>query len=160
MILGTGSYKAGYNAAIFRAKTDAGLGWLKGDGDPAVVKSFYLDEAAGRKVAARARAMREKTGVLSGYALGEDDSGEIRSFAADVLAVFGADTRLWNETIAARLAERFPGVYADITAAAVGSQLRGIGVTVKNVREPGRNPNSGCERGAVEAAAGAVLANA
>ena len=41
MILGTGSYKAGYNSAIFRAKTDAGLGWLKGDGDPQVIRTYY-----------------------------------------------------------------------------------------------------------------------
>jgi DNA segregation ATPase FtsK/SpoIIIE, S-DNA-T family len=36
MILGTGAYKSGYDASAFRAKTDAGLGWLKGEGDPQV----------------------------------------------------------------------------------------------------------------------------
>jgi hypothetical protein len=43
-----------------------------------------------------------------------------------------------------------PGVYADITSAAVASQLRALGVVVKNVREPGQPPASGCERTAVE----------
>ena len=58
------------------------------------------------------------------------------SFAADALSVFGTDAKLWCTTIAARLRDRIPGVYADITPVAVGSQLREIGVTVKNVREP------------------------
>jgi len=154
MILGTGSYKAGYRASEFRPKIDAGLGWFKGEDDPLAVRTHYPDLNATAKIAARARAMRQAAGVLSGYALGEDDGQPARSFAADVLSVFGADSRLWCETIAARLREHFPGVYADITPAAVASQLRAIEVTVKNVREPGRNPNQGCERAAVEAVAG------
>ena len=32
MILGTSAYKNGYNAAVFRPKIDAGLGWLQGRG--------------------------------------------------------------------------------------------------------------------------------
>ena len=71
-----------------------------------------------------------------------------------MLAVFGTDRNLWSETIAARLAESFPGVYADITQEAVASQLRALGVTVKTVREAGKGPRSGCERAAVAAAAG------
>jgi len=97
--------------------------------------------------------MRENAGRLTGYALGEDQDTEVRSFLADVLAVFGTDKNLWSETIAARLAEAFPGVYADITMEAVASQLRALGVTVKTVRETGKGPRSGCERAAVAAAA-------
>ena len=52
--------------------------------------------------------MREQAGVLTGYALGPDDAAPARSFAADVLSVFGADAKLWWTTIAARLAERIP----------------------------------------------------
>ncbi len=52
--------------------------------------------------------MREQAGVLTGYALGPDDAAPARSFAADVLSVFGADAKLWCTTIAARLAERIP----------------------------------------------------
>ncbi len=95
--------------------------------------------------------MREQGGVLSGYALGLDDGAEPRSFAADVLTVFGTEPRLWTETIAARLADRIPEAYADITPAAVASQLRSVGVTVKKVREPGPAPAAGCDRSAVEA---------
>ena len=90
MILGTGAYKAGYNAVIFRAKTDAGLAWLKADGDPQVVRTYYLDLNDSQKIAARARAMRERIGVLSGFALGlDDEQGPARDVLADLLAVFG-----------------------------------------------------------------------
>jgi S-DNA-T family DNA segregation ATPase FtsK/SpoIIIE len=149
-ILGTGSYKSGYNAAAFRAKTDAGLGWLKGEGDPQIVRTFYLDLPATERIAARARVMREQAGVLTGHALGLDDAEPARSFAADVLTVFGDAGRLHTATIARRLAERIPQAYADTTAAAVASQLRGLGVTVKNVREPGTAPGQGCDRTDVE----------
>ena len=97
---------------------------------------------------------RAKAGTLSGYALGEEqDEDEVRSFAADVLAMFGAERNLWSETIAERLRDRLPSIYPAITPAAVSSQLRDVGVNVKNVREPGRNPNQGCSRTEVQAAA-------
>ncbi len=151
VVLGTGSYRNGYKATAFRTRTDAGLGWLKADGDPQIVRTYYLDLPATERIAARARAMRSAAGVLSGYALGADDTGQPRSFAADVLAVFGTDQRLWSATIASRLAERLPGVYADLTAEAVASQLRALGVEIKNVREHGQAPRKGCERAAIEA---------
>jgi S-DNA-T family DNA segregation ATPase FtsK/SpoIIIE len=153
MILGTGAYSAGYRASEFRAKTDAGLGWFKGEGDPQAVRTHYLDLNDTARIAARARAMREAAGVLSGYALGETASEEARSFAADVLTIFGEADKLWCETITARLREHLPGGYADITPQAVASQLRALGVLVKKVREPGREPRAGCERAAVEAVA-------
>ena len=151
MILGTSAHQNGYRATVFRAKTDAGLGWLKGEGDPEIVKTYYLDLPATEQVAARARVLRQQAAVLTGYALGQDDSQPPRSFAADVLGVFGADVKLWSSTIATRLAESLPAVYADITPDAVASQLRGLGVDVKNVREAGREPRKGAERAAIEA---------
>ena len=153
LILGTSSYRNGYNAAAFRSGTDAGLGWLKAEGDPQIVRTYYLDLPACERIAARAKVGRELNGTLTGYALGEADGEAPRSFAADVLSVFGDAGRLRTATIARRLAERIPGGYADITAAAVGSQLRALGVPVKNVREPGEAPGAGCERAAVEAIA-------
>ena len=71
-----------------------------------------------------------------------------------MLLIFGDDAKLWSETIAERLAGSIPGTYADITKDAVASQLRALGVAVKRVRESGREPRYGCERAAVEAAAG------
>jgi S-DNA-T family DNA segregation ATPase FtsK/SpoIIIE len=151
MILGTSAYRNGYNAAGFRSGTDAGLGWLRAEGDPQIVRTYYLDLPACERIAERARAARGQAGTLTGYALGDTGSEAARSFAADVLAVFGDAPKLWTSTIAARLAEQFPAVYPDITAAAVGSQLRGLGVTVKNLREPGGQPSPGAERAAIEA---------
>ena len=151
MIQGTGSYNAGFDATVFRQGTDAGLGWLRGASDPQAVRTFYLDLPATQRICARARAVRQAAGVLSGYALGEDGADMPRSFPADVLSVFGADDKLWCATIAERLRLRIPEGYADITPAAVSSQLREIGVEVKNVREPKRQPNLGCEKAAVEA---------
>ena len=159
MILGTSSYKNGYNAAAFRSKTDAGLGWLKSEGDPQIVRTYYIDLRAAERIAKRARAMREQAGTLSGYALGLDDDDAVRSFAADVLSVFASDRNLWCETIATRLAASIPGTYASITQAAVSDQLRKQGVEVKPVREAGAGTRAGCERSAVEQAAG-VMAGA
>jgi S-DNA-T family DNA segregation ATPase FtsK/SpoIIIE len=153
LILGTSSYRNGYNATLLRPKTDAGTGWLKADGVPQIVRGYYLDLGDTERVAARARVIREHAGVLSGYALGEDDGTDARSFAADVMAVFGTADRLWCDTIAVRLAESIPGAYADITRDAVASQLRALGVEVKNVRERGEAPRKGCDRAAVETVA-------
>ena len=154
MILGTGSYRAGYRASEFRPKIDAGLGWFKGEGDPQAVRTYYLDLNDTARIAARARALREAAGVLSGYALGETPGQEARSFAADVVTIFAGARALWCETIAARLREHLPEVYADITQEAMASQLRALGIDVRNVREPGAGPRKGCYRQAAEAAAG------
>jgi S-DNA-T family DNA segregation ATPase FtsK/SpoIIIE len=154
MILGTGAYHAGYRASEFRPKIDAGLGWFKGEGDPQAVRTYYLDLNDTARIAARARAMREAAGALSGYALGETPGQEARSFAADVLTIFAGANALWCETIASRLREHLPEVYADITQEAVASQLRGLGIEVRNVREPGQGPRKGCYRATVEAVAG------
>ncbi|MQA87259.1 MAG: hypothetical protein GEV03_22180 [Streptosporangiales bacterium] len=152
MILGTGSYQAGYRASDFRPKVDAGLGWYKGEGDPQAVRTHYLDLNDTARVAARARTLRQAAGVLSGYALGEADADEVRSFAADVLTIFGDARNLHTATIAARLREHLPAAYADITQDAVASQLRQLGIPVKDVREAGGANRKGCERAAVEAA--------
>lgn len=138
MILGTGAYKAGYNAAVFRAKTDAGLGWLKGDGDPQVVRTYYLDLPAAERIAARARQVRERLGVLSGYALGlEDEERPSRDVLADVLACIGSGNGLHWAPLADRLAERFPDRWADATAEAVSAQCRAAGVQSVDVKVDG-----------------------
>jgi DNA segregation ATPase FtsK/SpoIIIE, S-DNA-T family len=101
VILGTGSYKNGFSAAAFRTKTDAGLGWLRGDGEAQIVRTYYLDLPAAERAAARARALREGVGVLSEYALGEDAQAAARDVLADVTAVFRADAGLqWAEAAA------------------------------------------------------------
>lgn len=67
--------------------------------------------------------------------------------------MFGADEKLWSETIAERLATTIGDPYADMTREAVANQLRAAGVKVKTVRETGKSGRSGCERAAVAAVA-------
>jgi DNA segregation ATPase FtsK/SpoIIIE, S-DNA-T family len=153
LVLGTGAYKAGYNAAIFRLKTDAGLGWLKADGAPQIVRTYYLDLPASEKIAARARAMRDRAGVLTGYALGLDDEAEARDVLADVLAVFGDAPGLHWDELADRLAGRWPDRWADATGEAVSAQCRTLGVPSVGVKMAGVTLK-GCRRVAVEREAG------
>jgi DNA segregation ATPase FtsK/SpoIIIE, S-DNA-T family len=152
MILGTGSYKAGYDAVVFRAKTDAGMGWLRADGDPQVVRTYKLDLDPSAKIAARARALRERAGVLTGYALGLDDDQALpRDVLADLLAVFGEDPGMHWGVAADRLAQRFPDRWADATAEALSAQCRSLGVKSVDVRMDG-SVVKGCRRVAVEQA--------
>ena len=122
-----------------------GSAGCKAEGDPQVVRTYYLDLPAAERIAERARVLRGQAGTLTGYALGEDDA----SPRAVVRRRRPGGVRRRGQAVVARrspprLAEQLPGVYADITAAAVASQLRGLGVTVKNVREPGGQPAQGC----------------
>jgi DNA segregation ATPase FtsK/SpoIIIE, S-DNA-T family len=154
MVLGTSAYKRGINATLMTVN-DKGCGYLVGAADAAAVtKTYNINGPAAERIAKRARVMREQAGRLTGYALGEAEETEVRSFAADVLSVFGADAKLWTETIAGRLRQHIPEAYADITQEAVASQLRALDVEVKNVREAGKASRKGCERAAVEQAAG------
>jgi S-DNA-T family DNA segregation ATPase FtsK/SpoIIIE len=152
MILGTGAYKRGCNAVTLRPKTDAGIGWLKADEVPQVVKTYKLDlEPTLERVAARARLIRERAGVLSGYALGEDDR-ESRDVLADVLAVFGDDPGLHWPVLAERLTQRFPDRWDGITADAVSAQLRDLQVPSVTVSVGGAKAR-GCRKDAIEQAA-------
>ncbi len=129
--------------------------YLAGEGlTPKIVWAYGFDVPGSKAIAAQARSLRAAAGRLTGYALGEDEAGEVRSFAADVLLVFRDDPKLYTTTIAARLRESLPSVYADITPEAVRSQLGDLGVASKRVREPGGQPLAGFERAAVAAAAG------
>lgn len=156
MVLGTSAYKRGINATLL-ALGDKGCGWAVGfDDEPTVVKTYNVDGPAAERITDLARAARQAAGRITGHAAGQLDADEPpRSFAADVLSVFDAEGKLYTATIATRLAGRIPAAYADITAAAVASQLRALGVAVKNVRQTGGKPSQGAERGDVEAAAGA-----
>lgn len=150
MVLGTGAYKAGYNACLFRARTDAGLGWLKADGEPQIVRTYYLDLPATEKIAARARVMREHAGVLSGYALGDEAvRAAPRDVLADVLAVMGDEPGMHWDELAGLLAGRWPERWADITGGALSAQLRSRGVPSVPVSRAGEK-DRGCRRVAVE----------
>src|SRR5258708_10319581 len=145
MILGTSSYKNGYNAAVFRPKTDAGLGWLKAEGDPQVIRTYYLDLAAAEHVAERARVLRGQAGTLTGYALGEDAAQDARDVLADMLTVFRADPGLHWAEAAQRLAAAFPGRWDGVTAESLSAELRSRSVPSVNVSMRG-TVLKGCRR--------------
>jgi S-DNA-T family DNA segregation ATPase FtsK/SpoIIIE len=154
LILGTSSYKNGIRATTFRPEVDAGLGWLVGASAQAqVVRTYYLDMPATEKIAARARALREAAGTLSGVALGQDDSTPQRDVLADVLEVLGAAPALHWAELAARLAQRFPERWEDTSGDAVSAECRAKGVPSVVVTVAGER-GRGCRLDAVQAAAG------
>lgn len=153
MILGTGAYKAGFSAVEFRQSVDAGLGWLRGTGDAQAVKTHYNDLVATAKVCARARAMRQAAGVLSGHAAGADGDDPARDVLADVLGVFRpGETGLHWQAAADRLAEHHPGRWAEVSGDALSAQCRELGVPSAVVKMGG-TALRGCRRSDVEAAA-------
>ncbi len=140
MILGTGAYKRGVNAAALRPEIDAGIGYLLGaTAAPTVACAAYLDGPATELVARRARVLRQRANTLSGYALGEAPEQTARTVAAaslltDLLAVVPAsDDKAWNQTAAARLAELRPEVYGGWAAEQVAVALRPYGIVVQDV---------------------------
>jgi S-DNA-T family DNA segregation ATPase FtsK/SpoIIIE len=154
MVLGTSAYKNGVRATMF-SRSDRGIGYLAGEGDePAIVRCFYVDAPAAERIAARARALRERAGTLSGHALGEDlePADPASSLLEDVLAVVPAgEARVWNQTIVARLAELRPEVYGGWEAEQLTAALKPYGITTGQVwgtdRRPGRAPTGAASTG-------------
>ncbi|MFD4541345.1 cell division protein FtsK [Streptomyces bauhiniae] len=137
MVLGTSSYKRGVRATMF-AWGDKGLHYFVGEGsDARIVSSTFVDAPGAEAIAARARTTREKAGVLSGYALGEAPetlTGPAYDLLADVAAVVPEkEERVWNERIAARLAELRPDVYAGWKGENVTSALKPHGIRTRDV---------------------------
>ncbi|MGW3147268.1 hypothetical protein ACWDG1_21815 [Streptomyces sp. NPDC001177] len=138
MILGTSAYKNGVRATSFRPEIDAGNGYLAGaTALPVVVRTAYLDDNATHAVAQRAYALRKAEGTLSGHALGEDPqavSGPSYELLADVAVVMPSlEERVWNERIAARLAELRPQVYGGWQGENVTSALKPYGIKTRDV---------------------------
>ncbi|MFF8402174.1 cell division protein FtsK [Streptomyces sp. NPDC015684] len=137
MVLGTSSYKRGVRATMF-AWGDKGLHYFVGEGsDARIVSSTFLDAPMAERVAVRARTVREKAGLLSGYALGE--AAEVVTapsydLLADVAAVVPeTEERVWNERIAARLADLRPEVYGGWKGENVTSALKPHHVRTRDV---------------------------
>jgi DNA segregation ATPase FtsK/SpoIIIE, S-DNA-T family len=139
MILGTSAYKNGIRATTFRPEIDAGIGYLLGAGPAAqVVKTCYLDMPATERVAARARALREAAGTLTGVAADLADGEAPRDVLADLAAVLGPDAGIHWAEAAARLAARFPERWADASADAVSAEARARGVRSVSVKAGGQ----------------------
>ncbi|MGV9618092.1 cell division protein FtsK [Streptomyces tendae] len=137
MVLGTSSYKRGVRATMF-AWGDKGIHYLIGEGsDARIVGGVFVDAPGAERIAARARRAREAAGLLSGYALGEAPdaaTGPSYDLLADIAAVVPEqDKRVWNERIAARLAELRPDVYGGWKGENVTSALKPHGIKTRDV---------------------------
>lgn len=149
MVLGTSAYKNGIRATTFGPK-DKGIGYLIGAGDePQIARSAYIDAPTAETIAARARALREAAGTITGHAAGEtneqDATRPARSVLGDIAAVFGPDEdRLWSEVIAARLAEQWPTTYRGTTPASLAASLKPYGLAPAQVW--GSDPDTGESR--------------
>jgi S-DNA-T family DNA segregation ATPase FtsK/SpoIIIE len=137
MVLGTSMYKNGVRASMF-ARSDRGIGYLVGEADdPAIVRTFYVDAPTAERIITRARVIREQADTLSGHALGQAPAAlepAAATLLTDVLAVIPAgDTKVWNETIVARLAELRPEVYRGWEPEQLTAALKPHGITTTQV---------------------------
>jgi S-DNA-T family DNA segregation ATPase FtsK/SpoIIIE len=135
MVLGTGMYKSGIRATMF-SRRDLGICFQAGEGDdPRIVASAFVDAPGAELVVARARKMREEYGNITGHAIGEGPSATVgMDVLGDVLQVVAAkEEQVWNERVAARLAELRPDVYVGWTAANVTAALKPWGVVIRDV---------------------------
>lgn len=137
MVLGTSQYKRGVRATMF-AWGDKGIHYFVGEGaDARIVASVYVDAPGAEAIAGRARKVREKTGLLTGHALGEAPeavTGPSYDLLADILAVVpAAQAKEWSETVVARLAELRPEVYGGWDPDALAAALKPHGVSTIQV---------------------------
>ncbi|MGW6310313.1 cell division protein FtsK [Streptomyces niveus] len=149
MVLGTGAYKRGVRASMF-AWGDKGISYFLGEGaDARIVRSAFINAVEADRIALRARALRERAGVMAGHALGEQPETGPASASYDLLADLRAavpadKSKLWNEVVVARLAELRPEVYGDWTPEQLTAALKPYGirtVQVWGVTEDGKGAN-------------------
>ncbi|MER7278846.1 cell division protein FtsK [Dactylosporangium sp. NPDC000244] len=126
-ILGGEAYSEGYDASALPNGLDyRGVGYLYGASDDTpTVRTYLADHGDAERILTAARRHRAAAGTLSGAAIGETITRDMRDTLADVRAVFLAGEKgLHWPVIAARLAETLPEHYADITSDAISAQLR------------------------------------
>ncbi|MFJ2593307.1 cell division protein FtsK [Streptomyces erythrochromogenes] len=155
MVLGTSSYKRGVRATMF-AWGDKGIHYFMGEGaDARIVASTYVDAPGAETIAGRARQVRKDAGLLTGHALGESleqVTGPSYDLLADVLAVVpAAEERVWNERIAARLAELRPEVYDGWKGENVTSALKPHRIKTRDVAGISDDGNRTTRRGILRA---------
>jgi S-DNA-T family DNA segregation ATPase FtsK/SpoIIIE len=139
-VLGGDAYAEGFDASSLPVGDEyRGVGYLYGMTDETpTVRTFLADHTDAEKILTAARAHRERLGTLTGMAAGEEMRRATRDVLSDVRAVMDAETGLQWPTIAARLAERMPEHYADITADAISAQCRALGVPSVGIKRDGQ----------------------
>lgn len=136
MVLGTSRYRQGVRATTF-AWTDKGIGYFVSEGaDAQIVRTVYIDASTADTIAARARAARRAAGNITGHAAGDTPAVDRPGYdlLTDVLAVVPAgEAKVWNEAVAARLAELRPAVYGRWDAERLTFALKPYGIAVGQV---------------------------
>ncbi|MGW4830491.1 cell division protein FtsK [Amycolatopsis japonica] len=115
VILGTSAYRNGVRATLF-TRRDLGIGLLVGEGEDAqTVQVSHVTRQRADTITARARALRQAEGRLSGYAADQDptpaQSERSSTLLTDVFTAFNGEARAWSETLTATLAQLRPDVY-------------------------------------------------
>lgn len=163
-VLGGDAYAEGFDASTLPigdgtngTKDYRGIGYLYGATDATpTVRTFLADHADAERILLAARAHRERLGLLSGLAAGEQVAREYRDVMADARSVFvPSEVRMSWPELAQRLQRQLPEHYADITAEAISKQLRHLGVTGKSVHDPnhfGKGKGQGFDLASLDAA--------
>jgi S-DNA-T family DNA segregation ATPase FtsK/SpoIIIE len=152
LVLGSGAYSEGYDSSTL-LPTYKGVGILRGASDATpTVRTYLADQEDAEKILLAARKLREQAGTLTGMAAGEDLTQASRDVLADVRSLFQRDERglQWDD-IAARLAERMPQHYADLTAESISAQIRAFGVPSVDIKARGK-ALKGAKADAIDAA--------
>jgi S-DNA-T family DNA segregation ATPase FtsK/SpoIIIE len=133
MILGTGAYKRGITATVYRPVVDAGWGVLVGLAEPTAVRGHFPDPEATARIVARATALR------GGQVVGAADAKltAARDLLADLLAVAARNGQHWT-TAASALTQRWPDAYPALSPEALSELARAHGVASDNVKIGGR----------------------
>jgi S-DNA-T family DNA segregation ATPase FtsK/SpoIIIE len=139
MVLGTGMHKKGIKATMFRRR-DRGMGYLVGEGDdPQIVASSFVDAKKAEAVVARARALRETAGTITGYAAGVHVAEAVQDAVTvvdDLRAVFDkvrfVNDKVWGEELLAILAEYRPETYGEWKVETLTAALKPHGVKSVN----------------------------
>lgn len=140
-ILGTSSYQAGLRATQFGFE-DKGVAYYRGEGaDALIVRTVHgLDATVADELADKARAMRVAAGLLTGAAANEEMEEAVKVDLLDdvreVMDAEGGRARMGLTAIRERLALLRERHYGDWTNEALGSALRGMGVTAESVHCP------------------------
>jgi S-DNA-T family DNA segregation ATPase FtsK/SpoIIIE len=150
-ILGTGAYKRGHSATMYRPKFDAGWGVMAGlERDGQTGKTYFPNPETRAAIVERMRQLR-------GGVVGEQaERVKARDMLADVRAVLrdGEAGIPWN-VLAQRLAELAPETYAGITGEMVREALKRYDVPSQDVKvktADGWTNVKGMRRSALEAA--------
>ena len=153
LCLGAGAYSEGLDTSTLLPQYK-GVGILRGASDKSpTVRTYLADGRDAEKILIAARQLRQQAGTLSGMAAGLETETDERDVLADVLQVFGNDSGLQWQILAARLAAQIPDRWGDTSAEAVSAEVRKLGVPSVDVKQFGR-ALKGCRRADVLKAKG------